>query len=187
MIFKNVEELKERLVDQNYWDGHDPGEIKYLKYPEVFHLIGKTQEVYDRIVNPMIDDIRNHRWNKRWLESELSACPLELNVIRIDATKGVDDLQSQINNNQPDPKKLNVYIFEPFDEESFQNNIQDFNVTLRKLMRDVTDYFRPDGTVVRGWRNAHIIIITENKLKTKVLLQTEVDDLVCRYEIPVTP
>ena len=153
-----VDELKEKLVDQNYWEGHEPSEIDFLTYPEVFHLIGKTEDVYKVIVNPVIDDITNRR-----LEEEFASCPLELNVIKLDASRGLDDFLQQIRNNRPNPEKLNICIIEPFDETAFFGQVNEFEGALANLVfSSGLSHFWGDGKVSRDWNNTHIIVISEH-------------------------
>ncbi len=161
MMKNDLESLKKTLVDENYWEGHEPSEISILEVPTVFLVIGKTEEVYERIVNPIIDDLGNQRWDEytRNFEQDIVSCPLVLKTYKLDASKGMESLKDQIANNHPDLEKLNIYIIEPFDEKAFEGQEMEFDNTLFRLMTSGVSI--GSGDIRRDWYNSHIIIITE--------------------------
>lgn len=107
-------ELIESIVYQNYWDGHDPQIVG--NNPDVFLVIGKIDDAYNIIINPVIEDIRNQAWGKyKFIRTE--PCPLSLKVIEIDVSGGLGNLKTRdiVVPAQSDNDMITLYIIKPYD------------------------------------------------------------------------
>ena len=162
----DFKKIKTTIVDENFWEGHEPSLISVLEYPTVFLVLGKTEEVYEKIVNPLIDDLSNQRWDEYTIKhkKDIASCPLALKSYNLDASKGLESLRNQIADNRPDKEKLNIYIVEPFDEKSFQGQEVEFDATLSRLMTSGIIHNNDKRGV---WFNTHVIIITEKEPRLK--------------------
>ncbi len=133
----------EYFVNQNKWENHEARPIQG-DYPQMYLLVGKKSDAYELLVNPVIDGIRNQ-----------DTCPLPLNVIKLDSSKGIEVLKSQIIINRPVLERLNLYVIEDFDESIYQGREieEEFSRLLCSLMG--TLQYIPHMT------NSHIIIISD--------------------------
>lgn len=147
-------ELIESIVYQNYWDGHDPHIIG--NYPDVFLVIGKIDDAYNRIINPVIEDIRNQTWDKyEFIRTE--PCPLSLKVIEIDVSGGPRNLKTRdiVAPTQSNDDMITLYIIKPYDAimAMGEEMVKDFQRFVFSLMGVA---FPADND-----RHTHAIILSE--------------------------
>ena len=146
-----IYQIVNKFIEQNYWDGHEPSSF-ICDYPDMFLLIGKKDDAYKIIINPVLEKIRN-----------AEECPLSIKVVKLDASRSLELFKSQTSIMPPDPTKLNIYIIEDFDEFVFQGKEgMEFENVLCSLMGTLQKSFVPNMQN----KNSHILIISEKEPRT---------------------
>ena len=152
--FDILNHIKYKLEDNK----KSSGELPFL--PDMYLFIGKKEDAYEKIINPVIDGILNQKepnGEKRFT--------MPLTVSKFDASKSLEDFERQIRTFHPDPTKINLCIIEDFDKTTFQGQFREVENAI--------------CTLISSWNRHKVPNMYQNDSYLIVLIIAEKDPVPC--------
>lgn len=146
--------LARDILRQTYWEGHVPSD-QVCDFPDVFHVIYKIKDIKADIINPVIEGFDKVRASKSF--------PLDLNIVELDASFGVESLVEQVLKTPPDTSKINLYFVRPYEAiaNMGKKEVEFFQNFVKSLMGNSFNGFIIMEDVFKN--NTHVVILSENK------------------------